>query len=514
MNEKHTTAGRLVYNTVFNVAALVSHAIIGFFMIRFLLGRLGEDRYGVWVLIGGTLFRYAPLLSIGLNSSINRYIPVYLAKNDPDGVQRVVNTSLFFFAILACVVAVISMAVYYNVESWFVIEPELVRTASILVLIVGSSLVIAMPLQPSTAILSGLQRYDLINIVHLAFLFSRTALLIVLLTRGYGLVTVAITYGLSEIAVKSLHAVLSVRLLPSVSLSAAKIDKSLLKDMLVYGTNTFLYATGAVIIYQASSLIIGAFLGTAQISQFFVATIAVFLLSQLVTAFTAAIKPAISDLDARDDAETVKEIAFLTQKYSLLLIIPGGFFLVVMGGEFLQICFSDRFEDPTALNGMGVILAIITVAHCSRLAQHSNFMVLVGRGQHRIFGVLTAVMAVLCVSLSIFSVKVLDWGLLGIAWSNFLPMVLICGAILPVYFNWKMRISTVECVRRVWWPAILGSLPVVGVITVWKCLAPPDSWFEILGVVIAGMVVTFVGGWFLSLKDVERKRFARIARRR
>jgi len=515
MNEKRTTtAGRLVYNSVFNVAASVSHAVVGFFMIRFLLGRLGEDRYGVWVLIGGTLFRYAPLLSIGLNSSINRYIPVYLAKGDTNGVQRVVNTSLFFFAILACVVAAISLVVYYNVESWFEIEPELVRTAGILVLIVGLSLVIAMPLQPSTAILSGMQRYDLINIVHLASLFLRTALLILLLLRGYGLVTLAIIYGLSEISVKALHAALSVRLLPSVSLSAAKIDKSLLRDMLAYGTNTFLYATGAVIVYQASNLIIGAFLGTAQISRFFVATIAVFLLSQLVSAFTTAIKPAVSDLDAREDTNTVKEIAFLTQKYSLLMIIPGGFFLVVMGSEFLTICFGDRFENPAAIDAMAVILAIITVAHCARLAQHSNFLVLVGRGQHRIFGALTAVMAILCVSASVVSVTVFDFGLLGIAWSNFVPMVLISGVMLPVYFNWKMRISTLECISKVWRPAALGSLPAVFMICGWKYLAAPDSWLELAGVVVAAMVLTFTGGWFLGLRDGERKRFARIVLRR
>jgi len=514
MNEQRTTAQRLVYNTAFNIAALVSNAVIGFFMIRFLLGRLGEDSYGVWVLIGGTLFRYSPLLSIGLNSSINRYIPLYLAKDDPDGIQRVVSTSLFVFAILAILVVVISLVIYFNVASWFVIEPELVGTAGILVLVVGFSLVVATPLQPSSAILSGLQRYDLINLVLLTLLFSRTALLVLLLSRGYGLLTVGITYGVNEIVVRALHSIFVRRLLPEVSLKAAKIDLGLLKEMLIYGTNTFLYATGAVIIYQASSLIIGAFLGTAQVSRFFVATIAVFLLSQLMVAFTAAIKPAVSDLDARDDGGTVKEIAFLTQKYSLLLIIPGGFFLVVMGGEFLQICFSDRFEDPTALDGMAAILAIITVAHCARLAQHSNFMVLVGRGQHKIFGVLTAVMAMLCVSLSVLSVKVLDWGLIGIAWSNFLPMVLICGVILPVYFNWKMRISTLECVARVWWPAVLGSLPVVGVISVWKYVAPPDSWLEILGVVAVAMAVTFVGGWFLSLKDVERRLFARIVRRR
>lgn len=515
MNEQSgTTARRLVLNTFFNVAALVSNAVIGFFMIRFLLGRLGEDRYGVWVLIGGTLFRYAPLLSIGLSSSINRYIPVFLAKDDADGIQRVVSTSLFFFAILAIMVVVISLVIYFNVGAWFVIEPELVRTAGILVLIVGFSLVFAMPLQPSTAILSGLQRYDLINVVLIALFFVRTALLVVLLGRGYGLVTVGIIYGLCEIIARILHSAFTVKLLPAVSLSPAKIDLALFKDMLIYGANTFLYATGAIIVYQASSLIIGVFMGTAEISQFFVATTGVFMLSQLVNAFTAAVKPAVSDLDARDDQERVKEIAFLTQKYSLLLIIPGGFFLVAMGKEFLQIFFSDRFKDPAAIEAMAVILAIIAVAHCARLAQHSNFLVLVGRGQHRIFGVLTAVMALLCVSISVVSVKFLRLGLLGIAWSNFLPMVLISGVILPIYFNWKMRISTLECVRNVWWPAILGSLPAVALIGVWKYVAAPDSWSEILGVVIAGMVLTLAGGWFWSLEDSERGRFARIAQQR
>ena len=117
-------------------------------------------------------------------------------------------------------------------------------------------------------------------------------------------------------------------------------------------------------------------------------------------------------------------------------------------------------------------------------------------------------------AISVISVKVFNWGLLGIAWSNLLPQLLISGVILPIYFNRKMSISASESVRNVWLPALLGSLPAVAVIGVWDYLAPPDSWLEILGVVVAAMVVTFVGGWFLSLEDIERRRFARIARRR
>ena len=509
-----TSSKRLVYNTVFNVSALVGNAVIGFFLMRFLLGQLGEIRYGVWLLIGGSIIRYGPMLSMGLNSSINRYIPVYLARSDADGVQRVISTSFFFFVILGIVLAVASLVVHFNVGSWFTIKPELVKTAGILVLVVGFCLALAMPFQPFTATLSGLQRYDLINLMTLGVLLLRTVLVVVLLLRGYGLLTIGMVFGLSEIAVRALHSIFVLRLLPAVSLSLAKIDLQLLKEMLAYGINTFLYALGAMIIHYASTVIIGIFIGTAQISQFAVAAAGVLLLSHLLEAFTAAIKPAVSDLDARDDQWTVKEIALLTQKYSLLLIIPGGCFFIVMGREFLWVFFGDRFEDPAVIDGMALILAILCVGHCLRLAQHSNFLVLVGRGQHRILGILAASAALLCVSASVVAVKVFDLGLLGIAWANLASMVLISGVILPIYFNWKMRISVSENVREVWRPAILGSLPVVAMIGIWKYLAPPDSWPQIAGVVIAAMALTFIDGWFLSLKEVERKRFVRIALRR
>jgi O-antigen/teichoic acid export membrane protein len=515
MNQQSlTTPKRIVHNTFFNVAALLSNALVGFFLIRFFLEQLGEAQYGVWLLIGGTIFRYAPLLSLGFNSSVNRYIPLFIAKNDNDGVQRALNTSLFFFIAIGIILAIISLVVCYNIGSWFAIEPELVRTAGILVLIIGFCSAFAMPMQSSTAILSGLQRYDIINLVMLALLALRTILVVILLRHGHGLLTTGALFGLSEIIIRVIHTVFVKKLLPGALLSFTKIDLQLLKEMLEYGINTFMYAMGAIIIYYASNLIIGIFIGTAQISQFTIASAGIILLSQFLQAFTAAIKPAVTDLDARNDAAAVKEIAFLTQKYSLLLIIPGGCFLIVMGREFLNVWVSDKFSDPSVIDSMAIILTILTVGHCLRLAQHSNFLVLVGRGQHKIFGILTALTALFCVLASVVSVKILNWGLIGIAWSNFLPMALISVLILPIYFNRKMNISTIENIKSVWQPALIGSLPAVAMICVWKYLAAPDSWLEIVSVVVAAMILTMTGGWFLSLKEVEQKRFIRIALRK
>lgn len=284
--------------------------------------------------------------------------------------------------------------------------------------------------------------------------------------------------------------------------------------MLAYGINTFLYAMGAIIIYKAADIVIGIFLGTAEVSQFAIATAGVLLLSQFLQAFSRTVKPAVSDLDARDEHRRVREIAFLTQKYCLLLIIPAGCFLVLMGREFLWVWVGEKFQDPAVIDRMGVILAILTVGHCLRLAQHSNFLVLVGRGEHKVFGILTALTAMLCVSASIVSVKVFNLGLLGIAWSNFVPMAITSGIFLPIYFNRRMRISASESIRRVWWPALLGALPAVAMISAWKYLSPPDSWLEIAGVVIAAMILTLASCWFLSLEEIERKRFVHVALRR
>ncbi len=504
-----TTSKRLIHNTIFNIVTLVSGAVIGFFLIRFCLLHLGEARYGLWVLIG-SIFQYRRLLDIGMNSSINRYIPVGLAKGDQDRIQRILSTSLFFFSALAVVLGVISLIIYRHIGTWFAISSDMVGVAGLLVLVVGASFAVSMPLQLSGALLSGLQRYDLLNLAELVMLVVRTALVVVLLRQGYGLLTMGLLFGISEILVRVVQFIWARRLLPNVPITLKKVDFKLLREMLAYGINTFLYTAAALIICKASDVVIAMFIGTAEVSQFAVAIAGVLLLSQLLRAFTAAIKPAVSDLDARDEHARVREISFLMQKYTLLLIIPAACFFIVMGKEFLQVWIGERFPEPGVLHSLSVILAILTVGHALKLTQHSNFIVLVGKGEHRLFGVFTAVMALLCVGASVVSIRVFNLGLVGVAWSNCVPMALMSVVILPAYFNRKMDISLRESLLRIWWPALLGCAPAVGAITIWKYLSPPDSWSEILAVVVAATLVTLAASCFLSFTERERKRFVGI----
>ena len=510
MAQQVTISRRLVHNTFYNVLMLMVNAVVAFLLVRFLLSRLGETSYGVWVLIG-SVFRYRMVLGMGFNSAVNRRIPMHLAKGDDAGISSVVSTALLFFSTVATVLALLSVLLYFKIGDWFVIEPELVPAARALMLIVGLGFAVSTPLQLTTAVLSGLQRFDVISLVSVAMIAVRTSVLVVLLLRGYGLITLGIIYSASEIVSRAVQYAFARRLLPSVSVAWKSVNFALLKEMLFYGVNTFLYATGPLIIYRASETIIGIFLGTSAIAQFNVAAAGVLLLSQFVQAFTVAIKPAVSDLDARDDHTRIREIAFLTRKYSLLVLIPAMTFLFVMGKEFLAVWVGAEFSGPGVIASMATVLAILTAAHGLMLAQHSNFTVLAGRGEHKVFGVLTAVESLLCIVGAVLSVRVGHWGLAGVAWSNFVPMALIAGIILPVYFGRKMKITAWDTIARVWWPALLGSAPGVIVIVAWSRLAAPDSWLELFLVVAVAAAITCVSGWFLSLRREERRMFLHVA---
>ena len=184
--------------------------------------------------------------------------------------------------------------------------------------------------------------------------------------------------------------------------------------------------------------------------------------------------------------------------------------MVVMGREFLQVWVGEEFQNPAVIKNMSVILAILTVGHCLRLAQHSNFIVLVGKGEHRVFGLFALVMALLCVTASVVSVKVFNLGLIAVAWSNCVPVALISGIALPIYFNRKMNISVRDSISEIWWPALLGGMPAVIMISGWKYFYPPANWLSIALVILSAMLLTCLSAWCLSFTHLERTRFVKV----
>ena len=192
-------AKRLTINTAVNMACLVINGIVGFFLVPFFLGSLNAGRYGIWVLIA-SIFQYRFILTGGLNSAINRYIPVCLATKDKAQLSKVVTTSFIYYLFLGAILLILSTLVSYNFSSIFPkIDADLAAVGARLILIVGIFFSIALPFQITNAILSGMQCYHISGGIQLICILCRTVLAVILLNMEMML------HGLKRLMVTVLH---------------------------------------------------------------------------------------------------------------------------------------------------------------------------------------------------------------------------------------------------------------------------------------------------------------------
>src|SRR5579872_4447746 len=131
------------------------NVIVGFFLSPFILHRLGDDAFGLWVLIF-SLTGYYGLFDLGIRSSLVRYVSKFQATNENDQLSRMVNTTMCSCTCLALILMVPTVVGSFYVDRMFHVPVAFLRDARILFFMVGSSLALGFPLGVSGGILEGL----------------------------------------------------------------------------------------------------------------------------------------------------------------------------------------------------------------------------------------------------------------------------------------------------------------------------------------------------------------------
>jgi O-antigen/teichoic acid export membrane protein len=502
---RRSTTSLLLTNGAWNTLSTVVAGATAFLLVPVLLNRMGAAAYGTWILIG-SMFAYSTVLHFGFTSAVTRHVAVALAKGADGDLRRIVTTGTMFFSAVALLLATGTLVMRYFLGRWFNIPPELLDQAQTSVLVVGGLLTFTVTIESFGAVLSGYQRFDLITICRASMIILRAIVLVLVLQRGGGLLEVAWIYGLTELGVNLLQYAFATRLLPASVLQVHAIEPALLPEMLAYGTSTFLYSSGAVIGAKVSEALLGVFRPAGDIARFSVAGMGALTLAAAVDSLSAALKPAVSDLDARESASAIHELALMTGKYALLLILPSTTFLVLMGAELIRVW--TGLDDPGAAQAM----ALLSIGQAFRLSQQSNFLILAGKGEHRFFGVSALLVGSGTVVLTLLAVGVFDLGIVGAAIAASVSWIVVAGIAIPRHANARLGITAAERRRRVLGPALAGCAPGMLLLAGWQWLHPPTSWAELALVIVVVAAATAVGAWVFALDARERNLVRRILR--
>src|SRR5512140_3867590 len=107
---------RFLVGVLWNWAGVVLNIVIGLAISPYILHKLGPERYGIWALVF-SLVEYLWFFDLGFNTSVTQFVAKYRARNEPDQINRVINTGLLYFCAVALVFALATLLV-----AWFAID--------------------------------------------------------------------------------------------------------------------------------------------------------------------------------------------------------------------------------------------------------------------------------------------------------------------------------------------------------------------------------------------------------
>ncbi len=501
MDKPRTTAKRLALNSVCSLSINVTTAVVSIFLTPFILSRMGDQRYGVWAVIG-SVYAYSTVLSLGLYSAINRHIPVHVARGQEQRIREVASTTTAFFLAMGLLILTLTFACGDRVLALFVIPGSLLVPARLALYTVGVVAALCLTLNSFAAVLSGYQRYDLMALGQFIAIAFRVGLVLAFLSRSEALFCMALIFGATECLAGLFNLWFAWRLMPSRPLRGGAIRWAVLRDMFAYGVNTFIYAVGGIAVAKTGEVIVGTYLPPEHITYYTLALMPPMMLCGFVQSLVASIKPAVADLDARNDLPRIRELTLLSQKYVLLFMLPAMAFFVILGGSFYQVWLHREMNQAVML------LYILAPGCLIHAAQFPLFLVLAGRGEHRIFGMLTLGMGIGAAGLGFFLCHVVGWGTAGVALGATLAMIVVSGVVLPLHAARRLGLALTDFARRALIPATYGVGPAIVVLALWSWWQPPQTLLELILAAGSTAPVWVVSVWFLSLDKTERNRFA------
>src|SRR5205807_10449038 len=186
------------------------------------------------------------------------------------------------------------------VDRLFHIPTAFLRDARILFFMVGSSLALGFPLGVSGGILEGLQSFYVLSWTNIVSTLLRAVLIVVVLTHGLGLLTVAFITVALPLLTSVGRAVIAQQLLP-IQYRWRYIDRMAFKEVANYGSVTFMIIVAGRLRFKTDAVIIGTFLSASAITYFTIGSRLVDYATEVVTSLAQIFTPMSSHFHATGD---------------------------------------------------------------------------------------------------------------------------------------------------------------------------------------------------------------------
>lgn len=487
----------MLKNVVANWSNVIVSMLAVFILYPFFLKTLGEEQYGVWLLISSATGFFS-LLQMGVPMANVRFISKYYAKKEYDLLNEVVCTNLFFFTVGALLIFLSGFGLAFLLDFFFDIPSEFIRLAKIATVVVCLEISIRFVFEVFEGFFHAKQQFVIFNIIKNIMIFARIGVTFALVRYDNGLLWVAIVLLIITI-IQSLIFFFYVFLRnPFLKIRLKNIKYEAFKEIFGYSIFVLLLQLGAKINFKADALVLGSVVSVSSVVWFNIGNNLLVYFMKFMSGISRTLMPRISDMDARGKSEGVGAIYCDYSRIVMFLVLPACLCFWCYGGDFIALWMGEQFRYVS-----GDVLSILTIGYLLYMVQAGVALpILMGTSNVKFPTILILSASLLNLSLSILLGT--KYGILGVAWGTTIPLVFLT-LIIVVYMCRCFNIKLSYYLKHAVCVPFLSSIPFFIVFWFVKQKIVINTYFFLVISSALCLLSYFVVVFFIFMTKIEKK---------
>lgn len=491
----------LLRSSFFSAVEIVIISLISLALTPYLIKHLGEDNYGLWILILSVLGWFT-FIDLGFSAAVQRSIVLALEKANDHRVNVIFSVSVVLFSTLGLVAAA-CVGVIALFPSILGVDQEKEITTTIALGILTFKIFLDFIMCCFHGFFSAYLRQDIDAKLSTLNTIIKSILVFFLILdlNIYGAVIATIT---ADILTNSVKVYFAKRLHPGFKFELRLVKFEEIKELFQFSKHLVLLGIAVSINHRIDPLIISHMLGLKFVGIFNVINSLITQVEQLVDSVVRVFQPVFTKKVAQeaDVSQVFKDIISINFFAVLVLFAP----LAILAEDFILLWIGPEYIEA------GSLAAILGFAYLCRSVSRPINNLLLAKAQHQLLSVINLVGAFTNIGLSLALVG--TWGLKGIAFATavgfFISDVLLHLYLLRRYSDLSIAEPFFQFAKLV---AFYVALVMAGehILSFW----PPLSWAQLVLAAVLCFCSSVLIAWpFVLVKTIKTKLISMIPQMR
>ena len=450
--------------------SVFANAAFGLLLTPRILHSLGDEAFGIWVLTT-TLVFYSGVLDIGLRASVVRFLSYQKALGNEPAANEVIATAFYFYACVSLLIMLATLVLAPRLPVFFYVHRDLVSPFRHLFILAGLIQAVTFSLEVFVGTVQAAARFDRVYTLRVISLGLRVLLVLAALHVGGGLFAIGACVVVPDLLFYCAHVPIALRVMPNMSLHPKWCRKSVLHDMLGYGSVSFTVAIAQRLRDNVYPAIIAKVLTAPAVTLFALPIKLIAFPVQGIGTMTEVINPLSSQLEARDDFSSLRRLIQLTVQSAFLILVPMAVFLLVFGRDVLSWWAGAQYVSSYPL------LAPLTLGMGVAATQCSVQSMLFGIARHKELAWFRMAEGLIITVLGIAVLR--GSGLLGLAWLTAITLLVTNLLMIPRHLCRNLDLGLSTYLKEACLKPCLLAIPLATALVAVHSFMVIDGWLSL-----------------------------------